>query len=260
MATDAIKPLSALALFKVALYEIHKVESASFDLEEFNHFVNRAQLEYANKRYNLYEATQQLTDDLRAIAREFEYRSTSTPALNAASETMPLPEDYFHALRAKVSFTANTAFGPFRVGDVVEKTAKRMTADAQGFAESPNYYVRPSYTRPYWRILQNTLAIKSGRHANLDLDNVELEYLRTPKEVTLYQSDVDDLTQDTSMLLDWPAYVCNELAKVLVTLFLENTQNARLNTYPLVGQSIPSQLGSNSAMPATAQQQPAQAE
>ena len=255
MATDAIQPLSALALFKAVLYEIHKVEAPSFDLEEFNHFVNRAQLEYANRRYNLFESTQQLTDDLRALMRDRVSTPASTPALNVPAQTVTLPEDYFHALRVKVGFTALVAFECYRVSDLVEKTARRLTADLQGYAETPNYYARPDYRRPYWRISQSTLTIKSGKHASLALGSVELEYLRTPQQVTLYQSDIDDPTADGSQVLDWPAYVCNELAKVLVTLFLENTQNARLNTYPIIGQSVPSQAGSASPMPATAQPQ-----
>lgn len=241
MATDAIKPLTALALFKAVQYEIHKVEAPSFDLEEFNHFVNRTQLEYANLRYNLFETTQQLTDDLRALKREFVYTSSSTPPLVDGAQSVTLPEDYFHCERVKVMFTANADFGCYRSGDTVEKTAKRLTADMQGYTEQPNYYARPDYRRPYWRILQNRLDIKSGLHAKLDLSSIELEYLRTPKEVTLYQADVDDPTNDASMLLDWPAYVTNELAKLLVKLFLENTSSARLQTYPVINQSIPSQ-------------------
>jgi len=246
--SDHIKPLSALALFKAVLYEIHKVEAPSFDLEEFNHFVNRAQLEYANRRYNLFEASQQLTDDLRMLVREYDYVPSNAltplvPGLTVATQTAPLPTDYFHCLRVKTYFTVGTAFECYRVGDIVEKTAKRLTADMQGYTEQPNYYARPDYRRPFWRIQQNTLFIKSGRHARLALSQIELEYLRTPKAVTLFQSDVDDPTNDVSQPLDWPAYVTNELAKVLVTLFLENTQNARLNTYPVVAQSIPNQMG-----------------
>jgi len=242
MATDAIKPLSALALFKAVQYEIHKVEAPSFDLEEFNHFVNRAQLEYANRRYNLFETTQQLTDDLRSLKREFIYVSNSTPPLDAGTESVSLPEDYFHAERVKVTFTANAAFQCYRAGDVVEKTAKRLTADLQGYTEQPNYYARPDYRRPYWRIIRNRLDIKSGLHSKLDLTGIEFEYLRTPREVTLYQADIDDPTTDNSDLLDWPAYVTNELAKILVMLFLENTSNQRLGTFVPVNQSIPSQL------------------
>ena len=250
MATDAIQPLTALALFKAVQYEIHKVEAPSFDLEEFNYFVNRAQLEYANLRYNLYETTQQLTDDLRALKRELSYSSDDG---DLDREIARLPADYFHAERVKVSFTVNTAFECYRVGSVITKTAKRLTADLQGYVEQPNYYARPDYRRPYWRILQNGLYIESGLHANLDLTGLTLQYLRTPRKVTLYQDDTDDPTNDSSQLLDWPAYVCNELAKVLVKLFLENTSNARLQSFPLINQSIPNQ----SAQPASSQQ-PAQ--
>lgn len=256
MATDAIQPLSALALFKNVLYEIHKVEAPSFDLEEFNHFINRAQQEYANRRYNLFESTQQLTDDLRTLMRDVIATPTSTPPLDAAGQTMILPADYFHAVRVKVTFGAVVAFECYRQDDLMEKTARRLTADLQGYAETPNYYARPDYRRPYYRITQNTLSIKSGRHANVDLRALELEYLRTPKNVVLYQSDIDDPTVDNSQMLDWPSYVCNELTKILVTLFLENTQNARLNTYPIISQSIPSQAGSAAPMPATSQPQP----
>lgn len=249
MPTDAILPLTALQLFKTVLYEIHKVEAPSFDLEEFNHFVNRAQLEYANRRYTLFEAQQQQTDDLRMLIKLQEVDVVRGALVNE------LPEDYFHALRVLVRFQANNNFEAYRAGDSFERHAKRSTADLQGYTESPNYYARASYRQPYWRIERNVLRLLTGVHQKLDLVGYQLEYLRTPKLVTLYQSDLDDPTTDNSQLLDWPAYVCNELAKVLVTLFLENTQNARLNTYPIVGQSIPNQMASPAQ---AASQQPQQ--
>ncbi|MCK5788371.1 MAG: hypothetical protein KAH32_05205 [Chlamydiia bacterium] len=54
-------------LYRNTLIELNKVEAPSFYLEDFLYFANKAVNWYVNTRYNLYDVSQQLSDDLRAL-------------------------------------------------------------------------------------------------------------------------------------------------------------------------------------------------
>ena len=54
-------------LYENILIEIDKVKAPFLYIEDFNMYANRAQSNYANKRYNLFETNQQSSDDLQAL-------------------------------------------------------------------------------------------------------------------------------------------------------------------------------------------------
>lgn len=56
-------------LYDNLLIELNKVEAPSLLLEDFIYFANKAVQQYINKRYNLYDVTQQTTDDLRVLKK-----------------------------------------------------------------------------------------------------------------------------------------------------------------------------------------------
>lgn len=59
--------MTVRTLYDNLLIELNKVEAPSLLLEDFIYFANKAVQQYTNKRYNLYDITQQTTDDLRAL-------------------------------------------------------------------------------------------------------------------------------------------------------------------------------------------------
>ena len=54
-------------VYEALLVEMNKVEAPSLLLPDFNYLVNKAVLQYINTRYNIYDANQQTTDDLRVL-------------------------------------------------------------------------------------------------------------------------------------------------------------------------------------------------
>lgn len=77
--------------------------------------------------------------------------------------------------------------------------------------------------------------------ANLELDTIYVDYLKTPQYVELTQDQLD-LVEDTSQLLEYPDYVCYEIVGELVKLFMENASDPRLQTNIPINQTIASPI------------------
>ena len=69
------------------------------------------------------------------------------------------------------------------------------------------------------------------------LEEVLIDYIKTPQYIRLTQEQVN-LTEDTSQIMEFPDYVCQEIINELVTLVMENTADPRLQSHPVVTQSI----------------------
>lgn len=66
---------------------------------------------------------------------------------------------------------------------------------------------------------------------------VYVDYLRAPQYVRLTQAQLDEVL-DTSQLLEFPDYVCQELVNELVKSLLEHSSDPRLQTHIPINQSI----------------------
>lgn len=77
------------------------------------------------------------------------------------------------------------------------------------------------------------------------LVNVHVDYLKSPQHLRLTQSQLDS-TRDTSQIMEFPDYVCQEIINGLVKLVMENASDPRLQTNIPVNQTIapPAQLQS----------------
>lgn len=85
------------------------------------------------------------------------------------------------------------------------------------------------------------------------LEKVFIDYIKSPQTIRLTQEQVN-LTEDTSQIMEFPDYVCQEIINELTMLVMENTADPRLQTNPTVTQSI-----ANPAQQQTPQPQPQQA-
>jgi len=56
---------------------------------------------------------------------------------------------------------------------------------------------------------------------------VRVDYLKTPQYIRLTQEQLDR-TEDTSQIIEFPDYVCQEIINVLVKLIMENASDPRL--------------------------------
>lgn len=69
------------------------------------------------------------------------------------------------------------------------------------------------------------------------LVKVFVDYIKTPQFIRLTQEQVN-LTEDTSQIMEFPDYVCQEIINELTMLVMENTADPRLQTNTTVTQSI----------------------
>lgn len=59
--------MTARQVYENLLRELNKVNAPSLHLEDYNYFINRGITEYINRRYNIYDTSQQTTDDLQVL-------------------------------------------------------------------------------------------------------------------------------------------------------------------------------------------------
>ena len=69
------------------------------------------------------------------------------------------------------------------------------------------------------------------------LVGVNVDYIMAPQFIRLTQKQIDKV-QDESQILEFPDYVCQEILNELVHIIMENISDQRLQTHPVVSQSI----------------------
>ena len=90
----------------------------------------------------------------------------------------------------------------------------------------------------YGNVSQVRLEIRYGTDTSVfELTDVYVDYIKAPQNIRLTQKEID-LTEDTSQMLEYPDYVCQEIINELVHLVMENISDQRLQTHPVVTQSI----------------------
>ena len=70
-----------------------------------------------------------------------------------------------------------------------------------------------------------------------ELEKVYIDYIKVPQHIRLTVKQLDS-TEDISQVLEYPDYVCQEILNELVHIIMENISDQRLQTHPVVSQSI----------------------
>lgn len=101
---------------------------------------------------------------------------------------------------------------------------------------------KPVVERPIASRIGNTsnvrLEIRYGKDDTLfQLKEVWIDYVKVPQFIRLTQEQID-LTEDTSQIMEFPGYVCQEIINELVHLIMELTSNPRLGSNIQISQSI----------------------
>lgn len=257
-------------LYEFALIEMNKLQAPSLMLEDYNYLINKAVLNYVNLRYNVYDLYQQSTDDLRVLKGSVVLTPTlvtdNAIKLYGATYEGQLPRDYFHVLNCICEFDVTKDFKCYTTDEPFYQGAVRLTADM--FSQIiNNHYMRPSYRRPYFYIHSSgdpvidtnptanavperaagfrygnastpKIQIRYGKDNSIfKLSKILIDYLKVPMTLNLKQEEID-MTEDTSQVVEFPDYVCQEIIKELVKLLMENASDPRLQTNIPVNQTI----------------------
>lgn len=260
-------------VYEATLIELNKVQAPSLLLEDFNYIINKAIQRYINKKYNLFEINQQLTDDLRVLVSSKNIEVNMSNGTNpgdpfnnnifGTSYTCNLPEDYLHILNCVCEFIDSKPTGR------CEKNCNKYIYGAHKLTTNQwssvitNHYMKPSYRQPYFYIINISdpsyvenlpkdkksetrygnsiipkMEIKCGNNSRYKLNKVYIDYLRAPKYIKLNQEELDELEDNTS-ILEFPDYVIYEIINEIVLLILENQKDQRVQTFPAISQTIP---------------------
>ena len=85
---------------------------------------------------------------------------------------------------------------------------------------------------------QVRLEVRYGKDNTIfQLANVFVDYIKAPQRIRLTQTQFE-LVEDTSQVLEFPDYVCQEIINELVKLLLENVGDPRLQSNIAVNQTI----------------------
>lgn len=196
-----------------------------------------------------------------------------TSTLYGKTYEVDLPDDYLHILNCVVEYKVASNSGCFKVNDIFNIGAKKLTSDMWSQVVS-NYYTKPTYKNPYFFINNVTttssfptvdskvaisditpdklpdtrygnaskvrMEIRYGNNSIFVLDKVYVDYLKTPKYIKLTQEEIDDI-EDNSQLIEFQDYVCQEIINELTKLLLENASDPRLQTNIPINQTIAGQ-------------------
>ena len=97
---------------------------------------------------------------------------------------------------------------------------------------------------------QVRIEVRTGKDTSIfKLEDLYIDYIKAPQHIRLTQEQID-LTEDTSQMMEFPDYVCQEIINELTHLIMENSSDPRLQSHMPITMSI--------ANPAAQQQQPQQ--
>ena len=230
------------------LIELVKEETPVLYIEDFLYYYNKAISEYMKFRYEKFEVTQQLTDDLRPWKKLYE---TSDLVINIddigttvadGDNGTKLINLYRHLLNCIVNVTTKRPHRNCTNGGSENTegsfSATRMTSDLKAELLG-NEYLQPEFFRPYYDILNNKITIDLGSSSKTVIKSsiIQIEYLSQPTLVDMTAEQVEE-DEDTTQTLEFPLDVYDEINKVALKLILERGMSPRLQSHMGVNQSI----------------------
>ena len=248
--------------YESILIELRKAKAPSLHLEDYNYWINKGIQEYINERYAQFEVSQQITDDLQPLMVYDNFiippGSTTGYYESAPTVTQPVargrkydsdfimfnaPLDYWHSTGSHVTLYTKFPYKCYPAGYETNKPSKKLSASiSDGIIN--NAYLRPSFTRPYHdfsngnsNVTVPQLTYYFGDKRRHDIKSVYVDYLKKPDRVELTLTQRDSFI-DTSAILEFPDYTCNEIIKRCTKLLLENASDPRLQTHIPINTTI----------------------
>ena len=127
---------------------------------------------------------------------------------------------------------------PIVTGEGTPKTIKIKVKEEGQIVERIISNVERGAEIRYGNVFQVRLEIRyENDNSKVELKQVYIDYLKTPQNILLTQEQLDKV-EDTSQMLEFPDYVCHEIVNELVHIVMENMSDQRLQTHPVVSQSI----------------------
>lgn len=121
-----------------------------------------------------------------------------------------------------------------KIGDVFQNNLPRTITIGK---QSVSLVEKPGMNR-YGNASPVRMEVRYGKDSSVfKLDRIYVDYIKTPQHIRLTQEQLD-MTRDTSQIMEFPDYVCQEIINELVKLMMENAGDPRLQTHIPINQTI----------------------
>lgn len=243
--TAILQPTLATNTYAAVSSQTNSLYSAVYEVNlplDYLHILNCVCNFKVVKTYECYDAgtyvqigAKRLTSDLWSqIIRNFymqpSYRNPYYFIHNVNSATT-MPTNPVRLTAGEGSISANTTIQQTTGTDGSLPTKITIGGKSVDLVEQPgvNRYGNPSQVR---------LEIRYGKDSSVfQLTDIFVDYIKTPQKIRLTQDQIE-MVEDTSQVMEFPDYVCQEIINELAKLLLENAGDPRLQTNLAVNQTI----------------------
>lgn len=216
------------------LTELVKEEAPTLYLEDFLYYFNKAISEFMKRRYELFEVTQQVHDDLRYWKLAY-----NTTKLEISLDDIS-SQSYRHLVGCiiDVKLTRPDRRCDHKVNTTKQYKAVRMTSDIKSGILN-NSYLDAQFFRPYFDIVDNRLKVIIGDidEKSVEISNILIEYLSHPSPVNMTEEEIA-MDDDESQILEFSTDIGDEINKICISLILERGSDPRLQSSAVVNQSV----------------------
>lgn len=172
-----------------------------------------SQVQYFNGTTQVYVKDGEVYSDSNCTSKLPAVKIEDLKIKTTTIEEKEEPNDYSNFPRI---INLNSNFDGKSTADAVE----RETAQRYGNASKVRCEIRYGYDDSIYKLTE-----------------VRIDYIKAPQTIRLTKTQVD-LTEDTSQIMEFPDYVCQEIINELVILVMARDADPRLQVQPQVTQSI----------------------
>ena len=157
------------------------------------------------------------------------------------------PYYYLHHVNSSTTIPTNplqtvsstgTSLGPLGEGtDVSTATSLPRSISLPGGTTTVDMVEREAGVR-FGNQSQVRIEVRTGKDTSVfELKDLYIDYIKAPQHIRLTQEQID-LTEDTSQMMEFPDYVCQEIINELTHLIMENSSDPRLQSHMPITMSI----------------------
>lgn len=127
---------------------------------------------------------------------------------------------------------------PVNIVEINTTDIASITVFGPGLSLSTSPNATHAATSRYGNTSKVRMEIRYGKdNSTFELKKVYIDYLKAPQFIRLTQEQVDEV-EDNSQILEFPDYICQEIVNELIKLLLENASDPRIQSQPVISQSI----------------------
>ena len=228
---------------------IIKIEAAEMKdmitLKDWRSSTSPTQRDFSFDLGDINEITVTPQNSVFLIHKDNKFRLLSGSGFKEVDEERMLisaPDNYFHLLGLE-NYLGTRKGVTCENWRTKRYGVSKLTSDRE-VSINQNVFLEPKSTRPYYSIKNNIGSVypnievhyrKDSELELVKLDKIGLLYLKEPK--IYFMDDADLKGDDSTEVIEFQEYICQELVESVVRLVLENNSDPRVQSFPAVNES-----------------------